>query len=203
MPKGKIIDWNAEKIAELRGYAEGGLTAKQSGERMAISDTAAQSAASKFGIKFNGKILATWPDHVVEEMKRLAAEGESARQIAIVLKISRGAVCGKMKRLGLTLRGVGRPPPRAGAVVVRQMRRKPPPRPVTPPELLLCEPVSLVDLAREHCRFPVIGEGADTLFCGAPADDGASYCPAHRWRCMTPPIRAVKPPREFRARSAA
>lgn len=35
-------------------------------------------------------------------------------------------------------------------------------------------------LAKSDCRWPVAGAGADTLFCGHAADEGAAYCAAHR-----------------------
>ena len=33
-----------------------------------------------------------------------------------------------------------------------------------------------------ECRWPVAGEGAQTLFCDAPRAVGSSYCPAHKAR---------------------
>lgn len=40
---------------------------------------------------------------------------------------------------------------------------------------LWCEPVSLVDLERHHCRWPMDGG----KYCGLPKDDNSSYCASH------------------------
>jgi hypothetical protein len=43
------------------------------------------------------------------------------------------------------------------------------------------EPVRFGDLQALHCRWPVSGAGADTLFCGAVVAGGSrhSWCPTH------------------------
>lgn len=46
-------------------------------------------------------------------------------------------------------------------------------------------PVKLYDLRDAHCRFPVSGEGADTLFCGSPHGGQRPYCATHRAICTS------------------
>lgn len=42
-----------------------------------------------------------WTDELCTRLRLLWAEGRSARQAAFVLRMGRGAVCGKIHRLGL------------------------------------------------------------------------------------------------------
>lgn len=46
-----------------------------------------------------------------------------------------------------------------------------------------CERVTLLNLTTRNCRWPVGGDGADTLFCGAPKLLG-SYCSTHAMRAI-------------------
>jgi len=45
--------------------------------------------------------------------------------------------------------------------------------------------VTLFDLRRDSCRFPVSGEGIGTIFCGEKAEEGRSYCPVCYPRTIT------------------
>jgi len=40
----------------------------------------------------------------------------------------------------------------------------------------------ILDLEDGDCRFP-FGESAPYLFCGDPAQEKSSYCPAHHVKC--------------------
>lgn len=40
-------------------------------------------------------------------------------------------------------------------------------------------PVALLDLTSTTCRWPVDGDGAETLFCGAHCEPTDPYCPNH------------------------
>jgi len=42
-----------------------------------------------------------------------------------------------------------------------------------------------------ECSAPVSGEGADTLFCCHPVDEGSPYCPTHRARFCVPPTKTA------------
>jgi GcrA cell cycle regulator len=63
-----------------------------------------------------------------------------------------------------------------------------PPRDVVPDPLLIVKPkedappagaISLMDLTASSCRFPVHGERAPFLFCGAQSAEGRPYCADH------------------------
>lgn len=54
-------------------------------------------------------------------------------------------------------------------------------RPAVAPALLRSLDVPLVDLTVDHCRWPVRGGGAATLFCGAGVVAKSVYCSAHSW----------------------
>ena len=42
------------------------------------------------------------------------------------------------------------------------------------------QPKTLIELEPCMCRWPVSGQGADTLFCSALVErEGAPYCPGH------------------------
>jgi hypothetical protein len=45
-------------------------------------------------------------------------------------------------------------------------------------------PVTLMDLRLADCRYPVSGEGRQTLFCAEPRLEPYSYCAAHARRCF-------------------
>jgi GcrA cell cycle regulator len=140
-------------------------------------------------------------------------EGLSAAQVAEALGggLSRGAVIGKMRRLGICKQAL------VGAVVrkvevrtPRRTRRAPaddwmtrrsptwPPRPLPPlreapahgsPAILAC-------LAAGACHWPLDDPGAGrmhaTLFCAAPAGDG-TYCPAHEALARRPGTGRPRP----------
>jgi len=46
-------------------------------------------------------------------------------------------------------------------------------------------PLTLVRLQPSHCKYPLSGEGADMLFCGAARTPESSYCAKHRALCVT------------------
>jgi hypothetical protein len=59
-----------------------------------------------------------------------------------------------------------------------------PQRPGDPPR-----PLTLVRLERTQCKYPVGGEGENTLFCGAVRLGESSYCDKHYALCHTQPRR--------------
>lgn len=52
-------------------------------------------------------------------------------------------------------------------------------------------PVSLLDLGRDQCRWPIGEVGAPGFgYCGAPAREGGPYCAHHHARAHTAPVPA-------------
>lgn len=148
----------------------------------------------------------TWTNERVELLKQHFEAGLSCSQIAADIGVSRNAVIGKLSRLNLTRgRTVGdrkvqdRRPPQA---------RAPRPMPRLQYQLLATiydeadPPVadgpvddgnrcSLLELAENHCRWPISTPGEhDFCFCGNRAPDGQSYCAGHSRLAYRPNSRA-------------
>jgi GcrA cell cycle regulator len=142
-----------------------------------------------------------WTDERVQLASKLWTDGWSATEIACRLGwVTRSAVLGKLKRLGLLTRkrneriaaDVRREPatvisfPRLRASISHWPRpRQSPPRRVTSRvtqelEIPQALRVDLLDLRECMCRFP-IGDPKDDAFhfCGRDKADGISYCDHH------------------------
>lgn len=142
--------------------------------------------------------LSFWTEERVARFKELhTTSGLSFGQIARELGCSRNAVIGKARRMGLaakprvhnpTSNKPGRRYTRAPWAVPHLLANGKTRRylPATegilstdlPPEKV-ANPVSMVDLERHHCRWPVSGEPRDMLFCGAEAFPKYPYCRHH------------------------
>lgn len=141
--------------------------------------------------------MSTWTDERTTALVKLVGDGLSAQQIADRLGgVSRCAVIGKIHRAkDLQLKGK---PSSAGGFHRGQRDIE---APVTPaedpvyvePEVFL-QPLPVtarpwLQRLDNECSFPVGGEGADTLFCCAPADRGG-YCAGH-FRVLYPKAKAA------------
>lgn len=137
-------------------------------------------------------------------------KGKSASEIARSLNrkyrldMSRNAVIGRIHRLGLTRSPeaiaaaeqhgraarakliAAKPPRPVKPVTVKAYgspQMKPLQRPIPPPvHVAQARNLSIVELSARHCRW-IEGEAhAGSIYCGADADEGCPYCPAHRAR---------------------
>lgn len=138
-----------------------------------------------------------WSDERVEVLRAWWAEGKSSGQIATELKLTRGAVIGKLNRLGLI--GMKRPqkqrPPRPDRPTPRKKREETlkmaEPEapdstaeveflPFVPPQPVKSEDKTIVDLGSRDCRWP-LGAPMDPplYFCGEPTLLGKPYCGRH------------------------
>lgn len=140
-----------------------------------------------------------WTDEQVATLKRLwLTDGLSASQIAKAMGggLTRSAVIGKVFRLQLPKRSKdnaalqGKVNGRRAATqraksFARRLAAPPPPRPpaVAPTPVPLIpiqhDPVTILTMSRSHCRWPLSGQGADMLFCGAPRA-GEHWCSRHK-----------------------
>jgi hypothetical protein len=142
-----------------------------------------------------------WTTERVDTLRKLHADGMAFSLIGAQLGISRNAAIGKAARLGLDARPHFNnapvrkldPEERARRLAQRNEHRNavqrlyrklhapseplPPPTPA-PPEFL---GIALLDLERNHCRYPR-DEGAGVSFCGQPIERG-SYC-GHCYRIV-------------------
>lgn len=159
----------------------------------------------------------TWTPERTDKLKTLWNKGISASLIAGQLGgVSRNAVLGKAFRLKLPMRvAVVRkawtaPQRRKGPERRREMallmpKGKPKSKlaellaePLPPPDVSDVARVSLADLERHHCRFPV-GDPklADFGFCGCRPFPGSVYCEAHARRAYTPATLRTEPGPSF------
>ncbi|PZO04828.1 MAG: GcrA cell cycle regulator [Alphaproteobacteria bacterium] len=143
-----------------------------------------------------------WTDARIVDLTKRWLAGESATKIADALRggITRAAVIGKVHRLGLTGKGVGRQEaaaPNRGAAVKRVQRPVPPRRAPTPPPPLLQGRQGVMVIDEMATRWPVqreavratgdaacawpIGDprASDFRFCGDEAVPGRRYCASH------------------------
>ena len=150
-----------------------------------------------------------WTEERVETLKTMWAAGRAMADIMRALGLdSRGAVSGKIARLGLALREPPQPP--KPQQTRAQRRRAASYHFKRAGEELACEPippmddvpperrVKLVDLLFGTCRF-FCGETSapDGGFCPEKAVDGISWCAAHA-RIVFQPPRSVLRPQAFR-----
>jgi GcrA cell cycle regulator len=134
-----------------------------------------------FTTKYN-HVNSRWTREQEDLVKRLWADGKSAKQIAIELDcgITRNAVIGKVHRMGLSKRerAPAKPKNRRAESFVHKINsgwtpKKAPTIPlpsVEPPEF---RGLTFAQLEPYHCRYPR-GDGP-FLFCGQPIERG-SYC---------------------------
>jgi hypothetical protein len=148
----------------------------------------------------------TWTPERLAYLREHYGVDQSASEIAQVFGVGRGAVAGQAHRLGLsctpevrtrhceraqTRRNFGREPTRPGEAPTSRDKRKfaaavRDREPLPPPREAPRDPRPLTRLNVRTCRFPVAGEGADTLFCGDPVVAGTSWCKACRPRVYLP-----------------
>lgn len=161
-----------------------------------------------------------WPEAKIALFKELWAQLPelSANQIGLRLGVTRCAVLGKRKRLGLPNRVIGsqrratgdsrRPSKRAialrpeGAPRAKSRRWSPLVQcdgyTDIPPDHSDCA-VPFLEIREGQCRYPVAPDGQPFLFCAAPAVD--TYCPRHDRLChrYTGPARSWHEGRRERA----
>ena len=153
----------------------------------------------------------TWTPERTDKLKTLWNKGISASLIAGQLGgISRNAVLGKAFRLKLPMRvAVVRKawpaPQRRREMALLMPKGKPKSKlaellaePLPPPDVSDVARVSLADLERHHCRFPV-GDPklSDFGFCGCRPFPGSVYCEAHARRAYTPATLKTEPGPSF------
>ncbi len=131
-----------------------------------------------------------WGVHYTEVLTEMWGAGRTGGQIAAALNaqsglfVSRQAVIGKARRLGLA----SRMPQRAnksdfGFAEEKKKAKAEPIRIITVPIPDRSKTIIIWDLARRHCRFPVTGEGIDIAYCGHDRMEPAPYCDYHTQIC--------------------
>jgi GcrA cell cycle regulator len=109
-------------------------------------------------------------------LRTLHGIGWTSTEMAQEMGLTRSAVVGKCKRLGLRL---VRPP------AVKHVK---PQEPLQPAQDDL-PGVAVLEARGEHCRWPISADGAPYRFCGAPRVFPHSWCAEHGRRAYrVPPI---------------
>ena len=128
-----------------------------------------------------GEIL--WSEALVARLSELWMSGTTSGEIGRRLGISRSAVMGKLKRLGLLGRERSqvpiKPPQMPRLVTDFVIPPPPPPRPRPP-----IGSFDIMDLLYSDCRWPE-GNYAPYKFCGDKQAFGSSYCEEHTRRSMS------------------
>jgi GcrA cell cycle regulator len=135
----------------------------------------------------------TWTDERLELLKSRFEAGQSCRDIAAAIGVSRNAVIGKLSRLNLTRRNNGHERP-ARKKAARERRAKTAPRQqyqmlvalYGEPQDVTEAPIhdghhcSLLELSEERCRWPINTPGTeDFCFCGNMPIKSLPYCAGH------------------------
>jgi hypothetical protein len=142
-----------------------------------------------------------WSEDAVAKLRELAAQGLTAREIADALGegFTRNAVIGKTQRMGIWLGRSRKTPTEPEEIVepvVQLFQQKMPRRAAKfsfpheddpAPPVTTGTQVTLMGLKNFMCRYPVDGEGARTIFCGAATQTG-SWCDAHRAAVFVPRV---------------
>lgn len=136
----------------------------------------------------------SWPPDRVERLKALIHDGLSSGLIGEKLGVSRSAVCGEARRLGLRLSGAIHKPHSGGPGGPRK------PRDITPRKTKAlksvaanvkarakalparpCAGIHLFDLRYGQCRWPMWADNEQTNFtyCGTATRFGGTYCREH------------------------
>lgn len=131
-----------------------------------------------------------WPDEHTLYLREIHPLHLSNSQMASLINkkfgtfYTRNAVIGKCSRLGLPSRPKPKPSiyPRR-EVAPRERKRvwqqKPGPQPVEIEPEFICDPIPLLELKEQSCRWPISGEARSIMFCGADKLEPLSYCARH------------------------
>lgn len=149
------------------------------------------------GLNHPCALRSPWSDTAITERVTELWADHSATQISEKIweeyrvNITRSAVIGKLKRLGLTseakteLHPHARNLGQAGTRLTSRKRRAP--RQYISPQVPQ-EPLNLtlIEVPPNGCRYIA---GDDLLYCGHPQHEGSSYCPAHHAIVWVRPLR--------------
>ena len=124
------------------------------------------------------------------EMDKILSENYNkmrAKQIAELLGVTKNAVIGRAKRLGLSRTKETRIKSHKPLATFGSWRRKGwdriqrmfRPRPPVPVVYTPGGGITLMDLTTASCRWPVSGTGADMMYCGGESHKEQSYCLTH------------------------
>lgn len=144
-----------------------------------------------------------WTEAEIATLRRMKTQSATASQIGEALGRTKNSIIGQFNRLGLstplsisrkrriTPRSTRKRTHETGAATMK--RRAKERREIVNRarfEALENAPaplrLSVLRVSDSQCKWPVEGEGAETLFCGHPVEPNKPYCPAHCGAAYTP-----------------
>lgn len=129
-----------------------------------------------------------WTNERVWMLRGMWADMIPASHIAATLCLTRSAVIGKLRRLGL-FDGRGRNHKRTRPKPKREWEQQVDAA-AFDAGIPLEQRKTILEVTDETCRWP-IGEGAAMFFCGGQTVEGRPYCEHHCLRAYTKPARAI------------
>lgn len=128
-----------------------------------------------------------WDKNAVETLTKLVKTDVPFSTIADILGCTRNAAIGKANRLKV----------RKHPTLIKIQYKAEPVKPVVPvvTPVIQFKPgqVMMVNLKKNHCRYP-IGDGKDIKFCGDTKLHDSPYCKEHTAICFSPIKLKVIPP---------
>lgn len=137
-------------------------------------------------------------------LRVLVAQHKTSREIAALMGRSRNSIIGRCFRMGLKLQPIGKHGFFADADMIPRREKRlrlvaSRPKPAKKQDaqshakgdqvqaapaaeiVIVCKPIGLFDdaIRRDHCRYPLSGEGIALIVCGGKTQDGSSYCAGH------------------------
>ena len=180
--------WTEETEARLRELVESGVSAAAIGEELGLAPSAVIHKMSRMGLRSKircvpkpsaGPCPTVWVTERVARLRELTEAGYSDSRIARELGVTRQAVLNKRRALGLkkprVVFAIERAP-RASKVFVPSVRIFD-----LEPEVVE-NPLPLIKLRSDQCRWPVANSGLDMLCCARHAQHGTPYCAIHHKR---------------------
>jgi len=175
--------WTEERQAILEHMADAGQTSGMIAERLGISRSAVTGRAARTNVRLPGSGNAKSMRGAIASSAKASAKRAkpSLPQVlsAPISPVSDAGAGKKAEDLRDTVAMLGAAPEAVAIPVAIN------PQPSGDMQGQSSAGVTLFDLRRDSCRFPIAGEGIGTIFCGEKAEEGRSYCPVCYPRTIT------------------
>lgn len=198
--------WTPERLTELQQHLRNGFSFTQIAEKMQVSRNSIASAKFRWlGDNFelrehrkrdgNGPVVKpNWTDEEVYQLRELAGQGKTYKQIAAILNRSHSAVAKQCAKYKIKpVKAYASKQTQAWGKWANQGARKPKPsraRPMAKGEkwtdcitegfMGQTGKLRIDQLEHRHCRFPIEQKDGSTLYCGdTTTHAGGSYCQHH------------------------
>ncbi len=118
----------------------------------------------------------TWTEERIDDLRRKCAAGLTVTQIAHDLGVTRNAITGKARRMGIHVTSYAE---KRELGVMLPARKRTQRKQIDRSDPALRFACTIMDLTSETCRWPMGEPAHDMLYCGAPIPMG-SYCGYHQ-----------------------